>query len=141
MSRLEKLVADAGHALAVAILREGITAAETSGTQGREIVVAVDDGTVSVTLSTTPAAAAGSAPMRPDHRPALTPAQRAIVAMLDVATPRKLEWLWLKSGKSAPGKQISGSFKQMCADLCRMGVARHLPRAGYLLVSASETIA
>jgi len=59
----------------------------------------------------------------------LTPAMRDIVALLSKDKPSKCEWLACKLGKKS-----GGSFRSLCADLVRLGVARHVKAVGYFLV-------
>jgi hypothetical protein len=67
-----------------------------------------------------------------------TPLQQSILDLLDENVPHKLDWLWLKSGRADGGKAVSGYFKAQCSTLCRMGLARHIAREGYLLVPGKE---
>jgi hypothetical protein len=69
-----------------------------------------------------------------EHETLLTPAQRTIVDLLTPDVPRKLSWLWERAGNPEPGKEISGSFKSLCTSLCKLGIAKHIPRQGYVLV-------
>lgn len=60
--------------------------------------------------------------------PKLTPMMEQIVALLSREKPAKCEWLAAKLGKKA-----GGSFRSLCADLVRLGVARHVKGLGYFL--------
>lgn len=128
------------HGAASEFLKHQITCLESEAigvaileVAGVRIVVSMTRYDGPAQLHLTPAGAAAlDLPRAPPKK--LTPLMKQIAALLSPDRPSKVSALAIKLGK----RPDSAYFRNLCADLERMGVARHVKGVGYFLVRADD---
>ena len=139
---LRKLASSTTHRLLAKLINTGaiapsepVTVSEKSEEYGLQVIVTISAfAPMRITPETLAKIEAMKSEMTGRAIPVkLTEQEKAIVAILNKATPRKTAWIWAKLGKAEPGKPIGGGFKTMLKTLERLGVLIHVERRGYML--------